>query len=94
MSDRDWTELDNLVKHRYETGAYGNAHLALSTSAWTAMRARDLPKPKPKLPWEPDLMQLLGIPMVVDDDLPDDEWRLVDNTTKQALRSGVLRGRT
>jgi len=82
-----FTEINRIVKHRYETGAYGSAHFRMTSAMREA--ARMLPKPPPRMAWETSpLDSLLSIPIVVDDDLSDDEWRLVDTHTEEILFRG------
>lgn len=93
----DFSEINRIVKHRYQTGAYGSAHFRMTTPFWEAARALPRPAP-PQMPWDPSpLDPLLSIPIVLDDDLSGDEWRLVDTYTEEILfRSGlggVLGGR-
>lgn len=88
-TDHDWSELDALVKERYETGAHGGCHIAVPDELWLAIQARDLPRPAPKPAWAPDLGQLLGLPIVLDADLGEGEWRLVESTTRRVVKSGT-----
>lgn len=84
----DLTEINAIVKHRYQTGAYGNAHLKMPRPLWDDVCAT-APTPKPEPAWWPGgLDALFGIPIVVDDTLPPGMWRLVDNTTREILQEG------
>jgi hypothetical protein len=80
--------ITEIVKERYQTGAYGNAHFVMSRSVLEAAKAAG-PPPAPRMPWEPrPLGDLLTIPVKVDDSMPNGAWRLVDNSTDEVLRSG------
>lgn len=82
-------EINAIVKCRYETGAYGRAHFKMTSPFWEAVRGV-IPKPTPaRMPWgPPPLDALLAIPIVIDDDLTGDEWRLVDTHTEEILFRG------
>lgn len=82
-------EITAIVKRRYETGAYGGAHFVMTSPFWGAVRGV-IPKPEPaRMPWDTSRLDaLLAIPIVLDDDLTGDEWRLVDTHTKQVLFRG------
>lgn len=75
-----------IVKHRYETGAYGNAHLAMSAATLTAFCALAPPAP-PRMPTYGSIGDLLAIPIRVDEDLPDGAWRPIDNSSGDVIRS-------
>lgn len=84
--------ITEIVKERYQTGAYGNTHFAMSASTLAALKAveprwRQMPSPLPSFGLPP-VDALLSIPIRADDELPDGEWRLIDNTTDEVLRSG------
>ncbi|HEY4375765.1 MAG TPA: hypothetical protein VGM93_01345 [Acidimicrobiales bacterium] len=71
-------DLTRLARERYE-GQHGDAHLRVHPGVWDLMR-RDVPAKTP----EPfgglfanPFAQLVGLPIVVDDDLPPGDWRLV-----------------
>lgn len=85
-------EIKAIVKHRYETGAYGNAHFRMPSALWAEMRESAPPRPAP-LFGGPALDQLLAIPILVDEDLPARAWQLVDNTSKDVLFEGVFEER-
>jgi transposase len=86
-------ELTAIVRHRYETGAYGSAHFRITSALWEAVRTL-LPKPAPPpMPWErPSLDPLLAIPIVLDDDMDGDAWRLVDIYSDEILFRGGSTG--
>lgn len=70
--------IDDIARHRYETGAFGSAHFLMSHAYWGRLRDR-LPEPTPSIPDLPDpLADLMAIPIRLDYDLPPDVWRLVD----------------
>jgi hypothetical protein len=84
---RDWTELDAIVKRQYQTGDYSNAHLKVPKTLLDDMRTH---RPPPLPDWaDRSLGPIMGIRIVVDDALPDGEWRLVDNSTGDLLTSGA-----
>lgn len=88
------TDLGELTKRRYETGEYGHAHLALRRDDMDHLRDR-LPREKPPS-FDPTLAGslgfLTGIPVVIDDDLPELRWELRDNHTKRVITAGTLLG--
>lgn len=89
----DLAEITAIVKRRYETAEYGNAHLRVTSTLAAEMREQVL-SARPRPVWRlAQLDDLLAIPIVVDDDqLPDGtRWALVDNTGEILLPS-VLRG--
>lgn len=87
-----FAEIDALVKRRYLTGDYGNAHLKVTPRLWGRMRA-DIPSSgtgdTPRL-GQQALGDILGIPIVVDFQLPPSAWRLVDNSTGRVLHEGTI----
>lgn len=87
MSADRFAEITAIVKERYETGAYGTAHFKMPRLLFDAVRAAG-PPPAPRVPWAPNLDSLLAIPIVIDESLGPDEWRLVDTLTKEVLASG------
>jgi hypothetical protein len=88
MSEDRFAEVTAIVKRRYETGEYGSAHFRMTSAFWDAARTV-VPKPAPRMPWESSpLDPLLAIPIMVDDDLGGDEWRLVDIYTDEILFRG------
>lgn len=93
MSEDRFAEVTAIVKRRYETGEYGSAHFRMTSTFWDAVRAV-LPKPQRRMPWESSpLDPLLSIPVMVDDDMGDDEWRLVDIYTEEIVfRGGSVSG--
>jgi hypothetical protein len=80
------TTLTDIVRRRYETGEYGNAHFAMSSATVTAIR-----EPTPKTEFKPPAYlggrfgDLLSIPVRVDETLPEGAWRLVDNSTGDVI---------
>jgi hypothetical protein len=88
MSADRFAKITEIVKERYETGAYGRAHFRMAPDFWEAARSV-LPKPaRSRQPWEPNLDALLAIPVVLDESLGPDEWRLVDTVTDEVLARG------
>jgi hypothetical protein len=83
--------LDALIKQHHETGEYGFCHLAMPQTQWGAFRARDLPRPEPRPAWAPDLGQIMGLPIVLDNDVPHNEWQLRTNESREVVKSGVTR---
>jgi hypothetical protein len=85
------TEINEIVKRRYETGAYGNAHFKMPRSLWDDLRA-SMPPAEPEPDWRRAIGNPLGdflsIPIVVDDTLPSGTWRLVDSSTGEVLHEG------
>jgi hypothetical protein len=84
--------LDDIVRQRYETGAYGNAHIRMHRAGWEHALAT-WPKPGPPPPiWSPEhaLTQLLSVPIVLDDSMPLGQWQLVDNTTDDVITEGTF----
>lgn len=84
--------MTDIVRRRFETGEFGRAHFTVTP----AMREHLLtlaPDPKPfAIPGTIGLTELLGIPLVVDESLPDGTWQLRDNSTGEVLFVGVDRG--
>lgn len=73
--------LTAIVRTRYETGSYGDAVFRMATSTWERLKAQyPPPQPTPQTSpyWFPadPVAGLLGIPFVLDDDLPDGIWQL------------------
>ena len=80
-----------IVKRRYETGEYGNAHFKVSPDVLSKMREHaPAPQPGPLRGWlGGDLLGvLLAIPVVVDEELPAGTWRLVENGTGRIIHGG------
>lgn len=90
----DLSEIRGILQRRYETGAHGTCHFRLTPAAWAVVREATPPQP-PRQPWMgASLHELLSIPIVLDDELPDGEWRLVDRTKDVVLFSGNIGGAT
>jgi hypothetical protein len=92
----DLTEINEIVKRRYLTGDYGNAHLKVALNVWTEMRAT-VPSSgpsdgQPHLANPGRLGDILGIPVLVDHQLPPAMWRLVDNSSGNTLAEGRTDG--
>lgn len=87
----DLTGMTEIVRHRFETGEYGNAHFKMPRSLWDEMCAA-APPMAPEPAWRRALSSplgdLLAIPVVVDDTLPPGTWRLVDSSTREILYEG------
>ncbi len=80
------SDLTEIVKQHYETGCYGAAHLRMQLPSFDEIkRAYRPPAPSPF----DGLQQLMSIPIVVDEDVPAGEWRLVDNSTGETLATGA-----
>lgn len=91
QQDIEFAVITTIVKRRYQTGEYASTHFRMTTAYWEAARIPPMPTP-PRMPWDPaPLDALLGIPVVVDDDLTGDEWRLVDTHTDEILFRGGTR---
>jgi hypothetical protein len=87
----DLTRITEIVRERYESGTYGNAHFKVARSVVDEMR-QHVPTPKPGtygVPLFPgySIGDLTGIPVLVDDALPTDQWQLIDNSTGVVLAS-------
>lgn len=85
-------DLQTIVRQRYETGAYGNAHLRMHRTDWDHARATWPPTgPQPPI-WSPEhaMKQLLSIPILLDDSMPVGHWQLVDNTTRDVVTEGTF----
>jgi hypothetical protein len=83
--------INAIVKRRWETGAYGNAHFRLPDDLYRELRESS-PPPKPSYLHGGPLGNLLSIPVVLDEELPPGVWRLVDNSTKEILFEGSADG--
>jgi hypothetical protein len=84
----DLSEIKGILQRHHETGVYGGCHFRLTPTAWAVIRQATPPQP-PLQPWMgASLHELLSIPIVIDDDLPDGEWRLVRPSTDEVLLSG------
>ncbi|HEV2929368.1 MAG TPA: hypothetical protein VGW74_11805 [Propionibacteriaceae bacterium] len=85
--------LTDLARRRYETGEYGNAHLALRREDMGRLPKADKPQGfDPSFGGGLGLAHLTGIPVVIDDDLPELRWELRDNHTKRVITAGTLLG--
>jgi hypothetical protein len=78
--------LGSLIRHRYQTGEFGDCHLRMSQATSDGLR-RGYPVP----PHLTDLacrvvMELMGFRVVVDATVPEGEWRLVANRHPQPVR--------
>ena len=84
MSDTPEPTLTDIVRTRYETGAYGNTHLAMAHATMLSQ-----PRGEPQPPWlRNPLGDLLSIPVAVDDAMPAGAWRLVDNGSGETIHEG------
>lgn len=80
------SDLTELVKRHYETGCYGTARLRMRQSTFGELKhAHQAPSFSPF----DSLGQLMSIPIVVDEEVPDGEFRLVDNSTGEILATGL-----
>lgn len=80
------TPLTGLIKRHYETGCYGHTHLRMRREDFDAYPR----PPQPEFSVSPPLAGLMAIPVVVDVTLPAGAWQLVDNSTRQVLRTGSM----
>lgn len=92
----DLSEINEIVKRRYFTGDYGNAHLKVALNVWIEMRAT-VPSSgsgdgQAHLAILGRLGDILGIPVLVDHQLPPAMWRLVDNSSGNTLAEGRTNG--
>jgi hypothetical protein len=87
-----WPEmtLTDVVRRHHDGRGPWAVHLRVTEAALEGMRERE-PQPEPFV-WSPRSVPsaLMGISFVVDDDLGDDVWQLVDNRTKAVLARGRL----
>lgn len=80
------TTIKEIVKRRYESGAYGNAHFRMRREDFDV-----LPREPIRREFRPDPVgDLLSIPVVTDERLPAGQWRLIDNTTEDVLFMGSV----
>lgn len=91
----DFSEINAIVKRRYETGEYGNAHFKVPVELLDEMRrhvktSKPGSYPMPHLPGY-SIGDLMGIPVLVDEDLPEGMWRLVDNSTGAVVHEARYR---
>jgi len=64
------TTMTEIVKRRYETGAYGGTHLRMPSALWAELKA-SAPPPSPAPLFGASLMaEMLAIPIVVDEEVP------------------------
>lgn len=83
-------EISRIVKHRHDTGAYGDAHFEMGRQVFDLLGEQS-PPAATRQPWEPTpLGDLLAIPIRIDETLPPGEWRLVSNAG-ELLLSGEIR---
>jgi hypothetical protein len=80
--------MTEIVKRRYETGEYGGTHFRMPSALWAALRESAPPPSPAPLFGAANLDALLGIPIVVDEELPAGTWRLVDTVSKAVLFEG------
>lgn len=89
----DLAEITAIVKRRYETGEYGNAHFKVTPSILAEM-LKHAPAPDPGSYLRGflggSLGNLMSIPVVVDEEMPDGAWRLVENGTGEDLHAGFV----
>jgi len=87
-----------ILRTRYETGAYGQSVFRMSSATLDDLRARFPARPEPPHVWElpgQNLACLLDIPVLLAD-LPDGVWEMAerntpgDNTTWLVVESGTL----
>lgn len=84
------------IGQRRQLGEYAGAHFAMTPLAFDWLLA--ISPSAPTVGWEGAQRRafagaagdLIGIPLMLDPDLPDDEWRLVDSQTGEVLRVGSL----
>jgi hypothetical protein len=86
------------IGRRRQLGEYAGTHFTMTPFAFDCLRAQSPPPLPPTAGWEgarrlaqPGAVgDLIGIPLVLDPELPADEWRLVDTETGAVLHSGHL----
>jgi len=84
VSDTPEPTLIDIVRNRYETGAYGNAHLVMARATMLSQ-----PRGEQQPSWlRNPLGDLLSIPVVVDDAMAVGAWRLVDNGSGETIHEG------
>lgn len=84
--------LTAIVRERYLTGAYGGTHLRVALATVDELKANHPAMAPPPFPWNgPALSTLLGIPVVVDEEVPEHTWRLIDTATDAVLFEGDAR---
>lgn len=79
--------MTDIVRTRYQTGAYGGTHFRLAAATQDQIRATT-PSTTPRPAWmpAPDLMsQYLSIPIVLDETVPVGHWRLVDDADPETV---------
>lgn len=81
----DEITLDDIVRRHYETGEYGGVSLRFEPDGWAVLRERF---PKPDRSMAP-LGAIFGIRVRLDDTLPKNVWRLVDENDT-VLHEGIL----
>ena len=77
--------VDEVAMTHYATGAYHGSHLEIAPD----VVKRHEPKPYPD-----PIDVLMGIPLVVDESLPEGGWRLIETSTGVTLYEGVDGGQS
>lgn len=82
-----------ILKRRWETGEFGNTHFRLPAADFDKIKA-STPKPsEPRPDWAPEsaMQKLMGIPIVIDDSLPPNSWKLVNTQDpSEVLAEGTV----
>jgi hypothetical protein len=88
-----YQRINEIVKTRYETGAYGDAAFRLSQATFDRLKSLAPPPetsvyPSPARPFG----SLLDIPILIDESLPAGVWQLRDFNGEVLYDSGALEG--
>ncbi len=89
MPDLTGEQITDILRRRSRRSRTGGAHFKVGRHVLDVMRRQPAPPPPP-LFGAPQLGNLLGIPIVVDETLPDGAWELVENSTREVLHAGTL----
>ncbi|MEV4416135.1 hypothetical protein [Catellatospora sp. NPDC049609] len=79
--------LTGAMRRHHETGEYHGTHIRVSSATMDS-----LPRAAPRPAWAPNLDALLGLSVVIDDELPLGAWRLVDNRSGEVRLQGTSVG--
>jgi hypothetical protein len=82
----DLADLTDIAWSHHETGKYRGTHLKVTLALFDQMKAAS-PNPPPP---QQVINTIMGIPIVIDPDMPEGTWRLVDNRSKATVREGVI----
>lgn len=83
------SRLDDILRERYETGSHGDVFITISRETWKAIpkKKRDVVNDLSDID---KLSNLLGIPVVINEDLKLNEWNLVNIKTKEVIETGTM----